>query len=219
MQAGKVKSGAGLTLRVSVFGELRVTQSDGVPATLNNRRATFILAILCLQPEQSINRAALAKLLWPDRFDAQAKASLRQCLMELRRSLDEIGVPGLSVTRSEVAMGPEVLSSDLSELEAALENAPGTASDHLLAIGSQTLLQDSTLNPELVAWLAARRKHVDTRLKTLTIKALETLDAGQGKALLDAARSCFPGFQPASSNAGRNCPRSRRSAEMAAQPP
>ena len=203
MQQKSAESGAGLTLRASVFGELRLVTSAGDTVALNNRRATLILAILCLQPERSINREALARLLWPDRFDAQAKASLRQCLLDLRRSLEEIGVVGLKVTRSEVAMGPEVLPSDLSALETALENAPETASDHLLAIGNQSALEDSVLNPDLAAWLSARREQADTRLKALVIKALDRLDAEQGKALLDAARSRFPGLQTATPNAGR----------------
>ena len=45
-------------------------------------------------------------------------------------------------------MGPEGLSSDLQALEIALEDARDTASDHLLAIGNQTQLHDSALNPE-----------------------------------------------------------------------
>ncbi|MEM6585617.1 MAG: hypothetical protein AAF692_07665, partial [Pseudomonadota bacterium] len=200
MSAG---TAVGTTLKASVFGELRLVKADGDPVTLHNKRATLILAILCLQPEQSINRASLAKLLWPDRFDAQAKASLRQCLLDLRRSLDEIGVPGLTVTRNEVAMGPEGLSSDLQALEIALQDARDTASDHLLAIGNQSLLHDCALNPELDAWLTARREHVDARLKVLIAKALDAMDGGQGRALLDAARSRFPGLQAVSPNTGR----------------
>ncbi|MEM7702208.1 MAG: hypothetical protein AAF251_09765 [Pseudomonadota bacterium] len=197
MQEQSAETAGRLTLKASVFGELRLMTADGRPLTLHNQRATLILAILCLQPEDSIKRAVLAKLLWPDRFAAQAKASLRQCLLDLRKSLEEHGLQGLRVTRAEVAMEPGTLVSDLSAFEFALEDAPETASDHLLAIGNQALLQSITLNPELAAWLAARREHVDTRMKALIAKALGTMNGGQGKALLDAARLRFPGLQVA----------------------
>jgi TolB-like protein len=203
MQEVSTATRACAKLRASVFGELRLVKADREPVALHNKRATLILAILCLQPEQSINRAALAKLLWPDRFDTQAKASLRQCLLDLRRSLEEIGVAGLEVTRSDVAMAPDVLSSDLNALETALETAPDTGADQLLAIGNQTVLEDIVLNPELAAWLASRREHVDTRLKALITKALDMMGAAQGRALLHAARSRFPGFQVTLPSVGR----------------
>ena len=191
------------TLKARLFGEFRLATSDNRPFTLHNRRASLILAILSLQPDNSIGRAALAKLLWPDRFDAQAKASLRQCLLDLRKALEKHGVAGLKVTRGEVAIDPAALSSDLSALENALENSPETASDPLLSIGTLALLQGSSINPEFDAWLTSRREHGDARLKRSIAEALGALDGESGKTLLDAARSRFPGLQAAAQGAGR----------------
>ena len=189
----------GATLHASVFGEFRLSTLDGRPFALHNRRASLILAILSLQPNHTIDRAALAKLLWPDRFDAQAKASLRQCLLDLRKALEEHGVAGLMVTRGEVAIDPAVFSCDLSALETALEVDPEAAADHLRSIGSQSLLQTSALNPEFDAWLASCREHADTRLKAAVTKAVDRADSQESEALLDAARLRFPGLQRAAS--------------------
>ncbi|MEL6485605.1 MAG: tetratricopeptide repeat protein [Pseudomonadota bacterium] len=181
-----------------MFGEFQLTTSENDLLVLHNRRASLILAILCLQSEQSINRATLAKLLWPDRFDAQAKASLRQCLLDLRKTLDEHGVRGLKVTRDEVSMGPEALSSDLNALETAIETAPKTASELLLAIGSQTLLEGASLNLEFDRWLAARREFFDARLKSAFVDAMECVDATVHERLAETSRLRFPTLKPAS---------------------
>ena len=91
----------------------------------------LLLAVLCLQPDHAIDREALAKLLWPDRFLAQAKASLRQCLLDLRRKLEDQGIDCLTVSRREVALVPGSLKCDLFELEAGL-----SSDDHAAAIAA-----------------------------------------------------------------------------------
>ena len=203
MREEGLEPGAELTLRASLFGEFRLWTSDDEPFTLQNRRASLILAILSLQPNHSIERAALAKLLWPDRFDAQAKASLRQCLLDLRKALEDHRITGLTVTRGEVGFDPAAFSCDLRALESSLETDAGAATDHLRSIGNQSLLQTSSLNPEFDAWLASRREHTDTRLKAAIAKAADGLGDETAQALLDAARLRFPGLQRVPSSAER----------------
>ena len=193
----KMQYRVGVELNATLFGELRLATSTGVPITLNNRRAGLILAIVCLQPERSIDRSALAKLLWPDRFEAQAKASLRQCLLDLRRALEEHGVNGLTATRSAVSLAPDSVLCDRSVIEAALESDPAQAVEALITIGNRPLLQGASLNPEFDAWLAAQREHCDTRLKAAISKALSVADEATERALVEAARARFPTLRSA----------------------
>jgi hypothetical protein len=101
-----------------IFGEFRLETPDGTSLLLSNRRGMLIVALLCLQPDRSLDRETLCRLLWPDRFHAQAKASLRQCLLDLRHQFEHEGCRNpLIVSRAAVGLDRNLLTSDLSELE------------------------------------------------------------------------------------------------------
>ena len=67
-------------IHASVFGVFRLKDKNGQEITIANRRARAILAMLCMVPDEPLEREFISRLLWPGRFEAQAKASLRQCL-------------------------------------------------------------------------------------------------------------------------------------------
>jgi len=54
--------------------------------TLHGRKARAIIAYLAAHPGERISRERLIELLWSDRGEAQARASLRQALVEIRRA-------------------------------------------------------------------------------------------------------------------------------------
>lgn len=143
-----------------------------------------------------MDREALARLLWADRFIPHAKASLRQCLLELKRKLDEHGIDALAVSRAEVALKPDILHSDLDVLEAAL-SADGTDDvvSQLLLIGNRPLLQGISLNPAFDTWLAEHRDHVDARLRSGFSKGIRAADKSNAERLIEAARMRFPSYR------------------------
>ena len=67
----------------SLFGRFQVSAANGREIVITNRRARTLLGMLCLARSEVLDRDFLSKLLWPGRFEAHAKASLRQCLLEL----------------------------------------------------------------------------------------------------------------------------------------
>ena len=182
--------------KVALFGEFRIEAPGGGTIALTNRRASLLLAILCIEPEHSMEREALARLLWADRFLPQAKASLRQCLLELKSKLEAHGIDVLAVSRSAVALKAEALRTDLSALEAAL--SAGDASsliDQLLAIGNRPLLQGASLNPSFDDWLAERRDHFDARLRSGLSEAVHSASKADAERLVEAARARFPSYR------------------------
>lgn len=184
------------SIKATLFGEFRIETAGGDLVVLNNRRAALLLAILCLEPENSIDRETLARLLWPDRFLAQAKASLRQCLLDLKRRLEEYGIDCLSVSRAEVALTPGCLECDLSDLEAALLSDDTEATiAALLAVGNRPLVQGAPLNPAFDEWIAGRRDHVDARLRAGLSEAIRKAPKATGERLLEAARARFPAYR------------------------
>lgn len=184
------------SIKATLFGEFKIEASNGEIVVLTNRRAGHLLAVLCLETDHVIDREALAKLLWPDRFLAQAKASLRQCLLDLRRTLESHGLDCLHVSRSEVALKPGCLECDFLDLEATLSSGtPEGAVAALLDLGNRQLVQGPPFNPEFDDWLASRREHVDARLRVGLSEAIYNSEAATKELLIEAARARFPTFR------------------------
>ncbi|MCC6718709.1 MAG: hypothetical protein IT555_12560 [Acetobacteraceae bacterium] len=74
-------------LRVSLMGPLAATAADGTSLLPRGRKARALLAILALASPEPMRRERLAGLLWSNRADEQARASLRQCVHELSTAL------------------------------------------------------------------------------------------------------------------------------------
>ena len=84
-----------LTLRVRRWylecrGSFTVKHPDGHDVGPRGRKARAILAYLVTHPGEHVSRDRLVELLWPERADSQARGSLRQSLLEIRRA-----APGL----------------------------------------------------------------------------------------------------------------------------
>lgn len=153
-------------LRVSLFGAFRVHRPDGEELEITGKRARAVLAILCLSPGVAIERGRLCELLWHGRFQAQARASLRQTLLGLKKQLAPHQPEIFEVTRETVAVNAASICSDLAELEAAL--ASGThlrASELLVVIGGRALLGQFEFGATFQHWLGGRRAQVEQRLK------------------------------------------------------
>ena len=74
-------------LRLTLFGSFRAAGADGVEIPLKSKKARALLAYLALPPGKARSREDIMALLWSDRGDAQARASLRQVLAGLRKDL------------------------------------------------------------------------------------------------------------------------------------
>lgn len=75
-------------LTLTLNGNFAAETPDG-PIDRIGRRGQAMLAYLALAPRQRATRAAVMTLLWGDRSEDQARASLRQELSTLRRALPE----------------------------------------------------------------------------------------------------------------------------------
>lgn len=161
------------SLHVSLFGPFRLTAPGGEEIVVTGKRAQGLLAILCLEPGVAVERDRLCELLWRGRFKAQARASLRQTLLGLKKQLTPIRPDFFDVTRDRVAVNPEAVNSDLAELESVLTDGPKTrASELLLEIGGRPLLGRLDFDEPYQQWLVARRGQVEQRLQRAVEGAL-----------------------------------------------
>ncbi len=76
-------------IHIHVRGPLRLLAEDGQPLDDVSRRGQALLVYLALSPSARAERTTLADLLWGDRGEVQARASLRQELSVLRRALPD----------------------------------------------------------------------------------------------------------------------------------
>ncbi len=94
-------------LRLTLFGGFSLAGADGAEIPLKSRKAKALLAYLACSPRMSRSREEIIALLWSDRGKAQARASLRQALVRLRKDLGEAAVTALIVTNDTVALDPD----------------------------------------------------------------------------------------------------------------
>ena len=135
---------------VQLHGQFALTRCDGSDATPRARKARALLAWLALQPGRAASREALCSVLWSDRGRDQARASLRQCLHELR----EVAPDLIAADKDTVSLTDVVTVADGLETDRFLDGL-----DHL--------------DPAFDRWLANIRAAAgETRPATLTRPAL-----------------------------------------------
>jgi TolB-like protein/DNA-binding SARP family transcriptional activator len=169
-----------LTLRL--LGGLEVKSAEGRDVTPPGRKMRALFACLALPPRSAWSREQLIDLLWGDRDEEQARGSLREALVKLRRSLGEPSP--LQAGRETVALDPAVISIDAVEFArlvkaGELERAADLYRGELLEGLS---LPDAGFRD----WLLVER----TRLHDLAVDVLSKLLASQdgGSAIRTARR-------------------------------
>lgn len=168
-------------LRATLFGTFRLELSSGEELEITGKRARALLAILCLTPGLAVERARLCELLWQGRFQTQARASLRQTLLGLKKQLASVRPGALEITRDSVAFSETAIRSDLADLEAALANRDySRAIERLGGIGNQALLERFRFGEEFERWLAGHRAQIEQRLKYAVEEALADSEQRDG---------------------------------------
>jgi len=163
-------------VRASLFGSFQLLAPDGAEIIISNRRARTLLAMLCLVPDEPIDRDHFSKLLWPGRFEAQARASLRQCLLDLGKLLTAMDCDLLDISRSRISLNVEAVVTDLAVLETALvKQQYPEAAGQLLSIGAKPLLDQMHFGDDFENWLDSRRRQTELRLQSAVSKALMAL--------------------------------------------
>lgn len=94
-------------LRMTIFGRFSLVGTDGTQIPLNSKKAKALLAYLALSPDFTRSREEIMALLWSDRSDGQARASLRQMLFGLKKSLIHETGAALNITDEVVSLDPE----------------------------------------------------------------------------------------------------------------
>lgn len=88
---------------------------------IKNRKACALLAYLALSSSEFQTRERLAGLLWSDRSESQARASLRQCIKQLRNAFAEIESDAFRTNRREIMLDRTGIAVDLKKATTRIE--------------------------------------------------------------------------------------------------
>jgi len=160
-------------LAISIFGGISVRR-DRSEIPLANRKARALLAYLALSESGRESRERLAGLLWPDTTEHNARASLRQVLLDVREALGSFGGSALTSGRHEVELVKDAIELDLTVI--LLEIAAGRTPEALL-IRSRAVetvfVGYEDLSPLLHDWILASRVQIQERLIRALVQSYE----------------------------------------------
>src|SRR3982750_2898056 len=109
-------------LSMRCWGEFALIDGSGADLRPRGRKTRALVAYLALHPGRPISRERLTGLLWGDRGEEQARASLRQAILELKPlSVGEF--KPLTIDRDHVTLRPEALVTDIDRMKEAFAAA------------------------------------------------------------------------------------------------
>ena len=159
---------AGPVLRVTLFGHMRAEDASRQSVLPRSRKTRGVLAVLALAAPRPVLRARLAALLWSRRAKEQARASLRQSLHELQRTLGPHAQSLLQSDRHNVLLNDAWLWVDVRALAA----ATATNSEALDVFQPNFLDDLNGLDPAFDVWISEERHRATSLARSLAEELL-----------------------------------------------
>lgn len=172
---------------LKILGGFELLGEDGKAVPIRSRKVRALLAYLALAPDRPHEREVLAGLLWADRFESQARQSLRQAILSLRNRL---GVGASSILISDGS----TLTCDGAAVRvdaAVFERLAGEANLEAAAAiyGGELLADLSVASEPFTAWLARERARLNECAGDCLVRlGMNLLDRGDGAAAISIAR-------------------------------
>ena len=154
--------------RIELLGGLQFLR-DTHPVVLPNRKDRLILAHLALQGGKPVRRARLSGLLWGDRAEEQARASLRQSLAGLRDAFGMDEKCPIVASRESVTLLPQAnLVVDVGEF-LRLSGGEDSAIRALALYRGPLLDGFDAPTPEFDQWMGPERARFEDAAATLIV--------------------------------------------------
>jgi DNA-binding SARP family transcriptional activator len=173
-----------------------LTLPDGAPVAAH-RRELLLLAYLAGHPKRAATRAALATLLWEDRDDRRARASLRQAIFRLRTAVPDV----LALEGETVSVAPGRLRTDAG---AFLQLAADGRLDEAVAAWTGDFLagEDPPDDTALREWVLAERDRLRSAYRRVLDRRLAQAESDGRWADAAAAAERLAGLDPLDPDAG-----------------
>ena len=170
-----------MELLLKTLGGFSVRDASGADLPLRTRKAEALLAYLAVNADIPQPRERLMALLWSDRSEQQARQSLNQALVSIRRLRGAGNATLIESDGARVSLRSDALRSDIAEFQSAVADDPAKA----VAVYDGPFLDGvSALDPSFEEWLRTTR----TALQSLACQALERVaEAAEHEGDTDAA--------------------------------
>jgi DNA-binding SARP family transcriptional activator/tetratricopeptide (TPR) repeat protein len=178
------------------FGSFEIVDRlTGSPVAIRSRKATALIAYLSVSPGQTISRDRATGLLWGDRGEEQARASLRQALTELRATT--LGMAGaLRVDRREIALVSGLVETQLEELASlATEGGLARLTPAVDRADGRPLADLDGIDHDFNAWLLVERERKIGQLRTLLLDQIQSVqpdEVGYGRPIVASLQRIDP---------------------------
>jgi DNA-binding SARP family transcriptional activator len=154
-------------LSIRLLGDFAVSDRDGNPVSVSGAKQRALLAYLALNAGKPIPRDRLMTLLWGERFDEQARQSLRQGLTKIRKLA---GRPLLHSDGDTISFDATAIEVDALEFERLASDQTPTADARAAELYAGELLDNLILkDPAFDEWVSGER----TRFNTLACTVFE----------------------------------------------
>lgn len=159
-------------MRMQLFGGFRFETEEGRTIAVSAKKARALLSYLALMQGMPVSRDMLASLLWSNSGDTQARSSLRQALMTLRKTLPAELNEALQADSEFVTLNADAVQVDACAFQQLIQDATIENLTEATALYRGDLLQNMTVTaPEFEEWLAGEQR----RYRQMALSAMERL--------------------------------------------
>jgi adenylate cyclase len=170
--------GHGAGLRVRLLGPMTITV-DGRSVSIAARKARALLGYLALREGINVPRSVLTALLWGDRGEGQARASLRQTLSELRSALGEAASSSILASKETVALAEGSAWIDARLVESAAGSKDDAALHQAAKLSSGEVMEGLSISEAgFEQWLATERERFRLLACTIHAELMEKAERG-----------------------------------------
>src|SRR5215510_10532603 len=172
-------------LKLTLLGGFGALLTNGEAVELPAQKDRALLAFLAIGSGAVHSRDRLAGLLWSEHGDQQARDSLKQSLMRLRRGLGDNGGGMLRTDRQSIGLDRDAVSVDTLLFERLVRDGTVEALAQAAALYRGDLLDGIAVrDPAFEDWLLMERQ----RLRDLFERALKALAGGDVESATEAAQ-------------------------------
>ncbi len=149
----------GTRVHIRLFGGLEAVSRSGQPLHFATRKTSLLFAALVLAPPKGIRRDRVAAMLWADSGEQQARNSLRQALVDIRRLCSSVDGEAIRIDGSADSIwlftGPD--EADIRVFDEQIRADDGASLATAADLYRGDLLDGTPISGEVEEWLSPLR--------------------------------------------------------------
>jgi len=190
--------------RFNLMGEFQFISGEEQFGEISLSKDIGVIAVIAMSKKYSCSRSRIIDMLWSDRCDEQARASLRHSLWLLKKVLNKSSADLLQIDRKRVSLNPELCSIDVVDFLELSESNRRVDLEQAISIYRGELLEGLVIRDVIWdQWLGIERESLKLKyaesLSTLSEHYLAEHDIKKlihtGRRLIDHDHLCEEGHR------------------------